>query len=76
MRLKIDAGVDVLGGHVMSYDGGAQIPSALSRRLDIIQRRIIFPAQLLQFLGLFAKLRNAWNNLAATGQFFLMKGEI
>jgi hypothetical protein len=44
MRLKIDAGVDVLGGHVMSYDGGAQIPGALSRRLDIIQRRLTLAA--------------------------------
>jgi len=42
MRLKIDAGVDVLHGHVTSYDGGAQIPGALSRRLDIIQWRLTF----------------------------------
>jgi len=29
MRLKTDAGVDVVGGHVMSYDGGCTNPGRL-----------------------------------------------
>ena len=71
MRLKIDAVFDVLGGHVMSYDGGAQIPGALSRRLDIIQWRLNISSIISAVLGLFVKLRNTWNNLATTGQIFM-----
>ena len=44
MRLKIDAGVDLLGGHMLSCDGGAQIPCALPRRLDIVRWHLTYAA--------------------------------